>query len=199
MRLPCEGTATFEAFSTVWVGITKIGNTKWCQLGITRRRSSGSATVVQYRKFEVRAGPGAANYYNHIWNDPAFPAIGTTQEYECVLDLAAGRWDFSVGGVAAPPIANPGWINDTGDKVDYTAEIYDLGSQMTGTTATKCHITGCQYKTATPMSSSSSSGLAIGAYVSAGFVAATLNVTNATEHCVALVSATAIDVWDKIP
>jgi len=199
MRLPCEGSATFDSFSTVWTGITNHSVTKWAQIGITRRRSAGSAAIVQYRKFEVMAGPAAGDYHNSIANDAAFPAIGTSQEYECVLTPATGRWDFFIAGANVDHFTNAGWVNGTGDRVDYTAEVYDLGSQMAGTTAQKCHITNCQFKTGTPTSSSSSSGLAIGSYVDAGLVAANLTVGDASEHGVSLVSAKAIDVWDKNP
>lgn len=199
MNLPCEGSATYTAFSTVWTGITNAGITKWGQIGITRRRTAGSAAVVQYLKYEVMAGPNPADYHNSIHNDPDFPAIGTTQEYECVVDPATGRWDFFVGGVAKDNFTNAGWKNQSGDRVDFTAEIYDLGSQMTGTVGAKCNITGCQYKTGSAFSSSSSSGLVAGGYVSAGLAAGNINVTDATEHGCDLVSADAIRVWDVNP
>jgi hypothetical protein len=200
MQLPCEGTATFEAFSTVWTGVTKVSGglvTKWGQIGITRRRNAGSAAVTQYLKYEVQAGPAPADY--HLEQAPGFPAIGTTQEYECVVDPATGRWEFFVAGVSKFTFTRPGWISETGTRVDYTAEVYDLGSQMPGTTGSKCHFTGCQFKIGTPTSSSSSSWVAAGAYVPAGLVAGDCTVTDATEHGCDFVSATALDVWDKNP
>ncbi|MEP7343637.1 MAG: hypothetical protein ABI877_00160 [Gemmatimonadaceae bacterium] len=197
MRVACEGTATYNAFTTVWTGITKADVSKWGQIGITRRRTSGVAAVVQYIKCEVKAGPSAADY--HLEQAPGFPANGTTQEYECVLDPATGNWEFFVAGVSKFNFKRPGWVNDTGDRVDYNAEIFDLGSQMPGTAANKCHITGCQLKFGTPTSSSSSSSLAVGAYVPAGLVAANVTVSDNTEHGCDLVSATAIDIWDIKP
>jgi hypothetical protein len=201
MRLPCEGTATFDAFSTVWTGITKTPvNThkKWGQIGITRRRTSGVAAVVEYLKFEVSAGLARpADYYRR--QEPGFPAVGTTQEYECVVNPATGRWEFFVAGVSKDTFTHAGWVNETGDRVDYTGEVFDLGSQMAGTAASKCHITACKFKQGVPTSSSSSSGLAAGAYVDAGLVAANIDVTDLTEHGAAFVSATAVDIWDKNP
>ncbi len=199
MRLPCEGTATFDSFSTVWTGIVKNAAVrKWGQIGITRRRNAGSAAIVEYLKFEVMAGAVRATDY-HLRQEPGFPAIGTTQEYECVVDPATGRWEFFVGGVSKHTFIHAGWINEIGDRVDYTAEIYDLGSRLPGTAASKCHITVCKYKQGTPTSSSSSSGLTPGAYVDAGLVAANVSVTDAAEHGATWVSATALDVWDKNP
>jgi hypothetical protein len=173
------------------------GRMKWGQIGITRRRNAGSANVTEYVKYEIQAGPAAAQY--HREQQPGFPAIGTTQSYECVVNPATGRWDFYVAGVAKFDWTNAGWINETGTRVDYNAEIYDLGSQLPGTAASKCHITDCQYKQGTPTSSSSSSGLTAGAYVNAGLAAANVSVTAGTEHGATLVSGTALDVWDKIP
>ncbi len=199
MNLPCEGTATYEAFTTVWTGVTKGDITKWGQIGITRRRSSGAAAVVQYLKYEVQAGPNPADYHNTIHNDPGFPVVGTTQEYECVVDPATGRWDFFVGSVAKDNFTNAGWIAESGDRVDFTAEVYDLGSQMPGTAGSKCHISHCQYKTGTAFSSSSSSGLIAGGYVGAGLVAANCSVTDAAEHGCDFVGADALDIWDVNP
>jgi hypothetical protein len=199
MNLPCEGSATFEAFTTVWAGVTKSDISKWGQIGITRRRSAGSAAVVQYLKYEVMAGPNPADYHNSIHNDPNFPAVGTTQEYECVVDPATGRWDFFVAGVAKDNFTNHGWVNESAGRVDFNAEVYDLGSQMPGTAGAKCNITGCQYKTGSAFSSSSSSGLIAGAYVSAGLVAGDCTVTDASEHGCDFVAADAIRIWDVNP
>lgn len=197
MRLPCEGTARFTAFSTVWTGITKADISKFAQIGITRRRDAGSTAVTQYLKYEVRAGPNAADY--HREQAPGFPANGTTQEYECVLDPATGRWEFFVAGVSQFTWTHVGWRNETGARVDYVGEIYDLGSQMAGTAASKCHLTACQFKQGTPTSSSSSSGIAAGPYVNAGLVAGNCFVTDAAQHGFTFVSATAVDIWDVIP
>src|SRR6187397_358699 len=98
MALPCEPTATFTAFSTVWVGITKADISKWAQMGITRRRTSPSAAISEYIKCETNAGPNRATDYDNTIippaGFPAFPAIGTTHDYECRLNQATGLWEF---------------------------------------------------------------------------------------------------------
>lgn len=197
MRLPCEPHATFTAFSTVWAGVVKGANAKWGQVGITRRRTAGSAAVHEYLKFEIKAGAAAADY--HLEKAPGFPAIGTTQEYECVVDPATGQWEFFVAGVSKFTWTHAGWINETADRINFIGEAYDLGSQLPGTSGSKCHITGCRMKQGTPTSSSSSSRIAAGPYVSAGLVAANVLVTDTAEHGCDVVSATAIDIWDKVP
>jgi hypothetical protein len=199
MQLPCEGSATYEAFATVWAGVTKGDISKWGQIGITRRRTAGAAAVVQYIKYEVKAGPNPVDYHNSIHNDPDYPAVGTTHAYECVVDPATGRWDFFVDGVAKDNFTNPGWIAESADRVDYTGEVYDLGSQMPGIATSKCNFTHCQYKTGTAFSSSSSSGLIAGGYVSAGLVAGECSVTDATEHGCDFVSADSLRIWDVNP
>jgi hypothetical protein len=198
MRLPCEGSATFDAFSTVWIGIMKpaTGYMKWGQVGITRRRNAGSANVTQYRKYEIKAGPNAADY--HLEQQPGFPAVGTNQAYECVVDPATGRWNFNAGP-GAFTWQHAGWIGESGIRVDFNAEVYDLGSQMPGTSANKCKIANCQYKQGTPTSSSSSSGLISGAYVNAALVAANVSVTAAAEHGADFVSGTEVHIWDRNP
>jgi hypothetical protein len=199
MRLPCEGSATYTAFTTIWTGVTKADISKWGQIGITRRRTAGGAAINQYLKYEVKAGPAAADY--HLEFGAGFPAVGTTQEYECVVDPATGRWEFFVAGVSKFTFTRPGWVNEVGDRVDFNAEVYDLGSQMPGTGGSKCHIKACQFKTGTRASSSSSSsgGIIAGAYVNAGLVAGDCSVSDATEHGCDFVSGTALDVWDVNP
>jgi hypothetical protein len=210
MLLACEPTANFETFSTVWVGITKAGNTKWAQMGITRRRNAGTTAILQYIKCETKAGPTALDYDNTIVPPvgfPAFPAIGTTHDYECVLTQATGKWEYFYDGRSIHQFTRPGWIGDVGNKLDCVGEVYDLNSRMAGDSATKCRITNIRYKAVTLPSSSSSSRSSssagafgvVGPYVSPAFGAGNILVTNNTQHGSALVSGSSIEIWDKNP
>lgn len=214
MTLACEPNATFETFSTVWTGVTQNGNTKWAQMGLTRRRSAGGVAISQYIKCETKAGAAAADYDNTITPPagfPAFPAVGTTHTFECTLDQATGKWDYLYDGGVIHSFTRPGWIGDVGQRVDYTGEVYGSpDSHMAGNATTKCSFTNCMFKIATynsssssgssGRSSSSSSSRPIGTagpYVAAGLVAANINITDATTHGCDLVSGSAIDIWDK--
>lgn len=214
MTLACEPAATFATFSTVWTGVTQNGNTKWAQMGITRRRSAGAAAISEYIKCETKAGPAAADYDNTITPPagfPAFPAVGTTHTYECTLDQATGKWDYLYDGAVIHHFTRAGWIGDVGHRVDYTGEVFGSpDSRMAGSATTKCSFVDCMYKIVTynssssgssgrPSSSSSSSRPlgTPGPYVSAGLAAANINITDATTHGCDLVSGSAIDIWDK--
>ncbi len=214
MTLACEPNATFETFSTVWTGVTQNGNTKWAQMGLTRRRSAGAAAISEYIKCETKAGAAAADYDNTITPPagfPAFPAVGTTHDFECALDQATGRWDYSFDGTVIHSFARDGWKNDVGQRVDYTGEVFGSpDSRMAGSAATKCSFTNCMFKVVTYNSSSSSGSSGRpssssstrpvgtpGPYVGAGLVAANVNITDNTTHGCDLVNGSAINIWDK--
>ncbi|MEX6688086.1 hypothetical protein QTN47_11305 [Danxiaibacter flavus] len=214
MTLACEPNATFSTFSTVWTGITKNDISKWAQMGLTRRRSAGSAAISEYIKCETKAGPAAADYDNTITPPagfPAFPAVGTTHDFECALDQATGRWDYSYDGAVIHHFTNAGWAFDVGQRVDYTGEVFGSpDSRMAGSSANKCSFTNCMYKVVTynsssssgssGRSSSSSSSRPVGTpgpYVAAGLAAGNIDIDDATADAVDLVSGSAIDIWDK--
>jgi hypothetical protein len=196
--LPCEPTATFDAFCAIWTGVTKADVSKWCQIGFTRRRYSGSTTVNFWIKVEVKAGPAAADYYYHTH---AAPAVGSTHKYHGELNPSSGRWDVYMDDVWIDGFTNRGWISDSGDRVDYTGEVYDENAQMSGTSADRCVFSNCQYKVAPPASASSSSRSSSAApsppFVNAALTNANLTNSDASKWGNRLISGTSFEIWDK--
>src|SRR5207342_3611457 len=101
-------------------------------------------------------------------------------------------------GTLLDQFTNRGWVNDTGDRVDYQGEVYDENAQIAGTSGDHCSFSHCRYRTATRRSSSSASarsssstrssssgaprsGWTVGAWTNAGLVAANCNTTNAAK------------------
>jgi len=206
--LPCEGTATFEAFSATWTGVTKADVSKWCQVGFTRRRYSPNTAINFWTKVEVRAGPNAADYYYHTH---AAPAIGSNHTYRGELDPDTGKWEVFVDGARIDQFTNAGWINDTGDRVDYQGEVYDQNSQIAGTSGDHCSFSACRYRTATRRSSSSArsassgassssgprSGWTVGAWTNAGLTAANCSTDEASKWGNTRVNGETLEIWDK--
>jgi len=208
--LPCEPTATFDAFSATWTGITKADISKWCQVGFTRRRYSPNTAVNFWTKVEVNAGPAAADYYYHTH---AAPAIGSNDTYRGELDPDTGKWEVYLNGTRIDQFTNAGWRNDTGDRVDYQGEVFDENSQIAGTSADHCAFSNCRFRTATRRSSSSSrssssarsssssggpaSGWNVGAWTNAGLTAANCHTTNAAKWGNTRIDGQTIEIWDK--
>jgi hypothetical protein len=145
--LPCEPNATFSAHSVAWVGVTTADISKWAQMGYARHRLSGSAIVGFHRYCEVCADwealqDGDMTVYDRSW----FSApVAVAQTYQGQLNQSNRRWEFTCDGAALHHWANVNWIGETGERVDYTAEIIDLNSRMLGTLHNRCRFEHCRY------------------------------------------------------
>lgn len=173
--------------------MTKADVSKWCQIGFTRRRYSGSTTVNFWIKVEVKAGPAAADYYYHTH---AAPAIGSTHKYAGELNSATGQWNVYMDDAWLDGFTNAGWVGDTGDRVDYTGEVYDVNTQMSGTDADRCLFSNCQYKVASGAGSSSSAA-PNPPFVNAGLTAGNMTNSDASKWGNRLLSGTSFEIWDK--
>jgi hypothetical protein len=202
--LPCEGTATFDAFCATWTGITKADITKWCQIGFTRRRYSPHTEIKFWTKVEVKAGPAAADYY---YASHAAPTIGTTYTYRGDLNPDTGKWEVFVDGAQVDQFTNRGWINLTGDRVDYQGEIYDENSQIAGTSGARCKFSSCRYRTASRRSSSSGRGSSsssgsgsnwtVGAWTNAALTAGDCTTDDAARWGNNRIDGQTLEIWDK--
>jgi hemopexin len=183
-KVCCEGTtATSSAYKVAWTGVTKPeGTMTWAQTGYGRERNSGSATIKNYRYWEINGSS-----YNVFYDVAHPPADNSTHTYQCEVDNSAGKWKFEFDGTEWATFTDAGWRSKTGTRADYTGEIFNDTDDMPGTAANKCTYRDCKKK---------SSG---GSYVDAGLTTSNVKSTDSSQWGANRVSASGMDIWDKNP
>lgn len=185
MKICCEdeGCNTDTGYHVVYVNVSNnSGDMKWAQTGWGRERSAGSTAIKKYRYAEMQGDVYKVNY-----DTANAPADGTTHEYRCDLDKAAGKWTFSYDGTAWENYADNFWKNKTGTDVQWTGEIFNKEDDMAGTSGDKCKFTECQYCVEGK------------AFKDAGLVAGDVNSDDASEWGAEHISGTEFNIWDKKP
>ena len=183
-KVCCEGTTTTStAYKVAWAGVTKPeGTMVWAQTGFGRERNSGSATIKNYRYWEVNGSS-----YNVFYDVTNPPAEGSAHTYQCEVDNSTGKWTFVFDGKSWATHTDAGWKAITGSRADYTGEIFNEDDDMPGTAADKCTFRDCKKK---------STG---GAYVDAGLTTANVGSSDSTQWGASRISSTGMDIWDKNP
>jgi N-acetylmuramoyl-L-alanine amidase len=180
--LPCEGTASFGAHSDGWTGIKQGSNTLWAQMGYTRERASGATAVSYVRYVEIKAGTGASDF--HYVTVPMDPP-GHAHTYVGRLDNRTGKWEMLYDGTVVDTWTHTGWQRQSGDRIDYNAELFDENSQMIGTRSNHAVFSQCMYRTGA------------GSFAAAGIAASDVTSSDSTRWGASRVSGTSFEVWDK--
>ena len=178
-----EGCSTADAFHAVYTNISNNDSgLKWAQVGYSRRRNAGSASIIQYRKAELQG-----DRYFIDMNTANAPAEGSVHEWKCELDKANGKWSYYDNGTAWITYTDNFWKSHLGQVVQWVGEILNKEDDMPGTSGEKCSFTECQCKV-------DGAG-----YVDAGFSAADAKSDDGSEWGCERVSGTAFNIWDKNP
>lgn len=182
-----EPTANTEAASAAWVGVTKFVSgapEKWAQIGYTRERSPGTTTVHRRRYAETKYGTGPLDVDIHLENN----VPSGTHEYKCYLvSSLLGVWRYEYDGLPFHVFGHSGWRGVTGTHYQWDSEIFNKEDQLVGTSSAKCNFTECKY------------ALNWGAFQNADIATGDLHTDDPIQWGIERVSATAINVWDKIP
>jgi hypothetical protein len=116
----------------------------YAQTGFIMRRRHGDYHTTFGRYAELRGVTNPGIVIDSMYHG-SFEGVYRT--YELRLDKATGGWTFYDNGLEWFPWPDqPEWVNETGNSVQWSGEIYGRETDMPGTANNPCTLDVCFYK-----------------------------------------------------
>jgi len=183
-KLCNEGPPPPKAGSHAWVCVVKFFNDNkiWAQTGWTRYNRAeevNGSYVLEKRYAEISNGADDIDAVNASMNL-------TTHNYKCQLtDSADGRWNYYLDNEYWWNFEKNYWINETGNRVQFAGEIWNLEDDMPGINSDRCVFSALKYYD--------------GSWQNTNLTDDDMWSDDDTKWGVNRVSGTQFEIWDKSP
>lgn len=179
-KLCYEGSPPPKAGSQAWVCVVKFFNDNkiWAQTGWSRYNRVDEPYVVVKKYAEISNGDDidAVNASMNL----------TTHNYKCQLtDSTDGHWNYYLDNEYWWNFERNYWINETGNRVQFAGEIWNLEDDMPGINSDRCVFSTLKYYN--------------GSWQNTNLTDNDVWSDDDTKWGVNRVSGTQFEIWDKSP